>query len=78
MVDDDPLVQVELVPDTDVAPHLGTVKTRRDDKEVFDQLKAWWSFRRGRDLTQWEAFNLLLAAALENERADVPRRGGRL
>ena len=74
----DPILHVELVPDGDVLPNLGTVKTRRDDKEVFDQLKAWWSFRHGRELRQWEAFNLLLVAALENRGADLPRRGGRL
>lgn len=63
---------VELVPDGPVLPPVASLKVRRDDKEVFDQLKAWWSLRRGRDLSQWEAFTLLLAAALESEEARVP------
>ena len=67
----------ELVPDGAVAPNLASVKLRRDDKVVFDQLKSWWSLQAGRELSQPEAFTRLLAAALESEetRLPVPRRG---
>jgi hypothetical protein len=64
---------VELAPDLPLRSPFGSLKVRRDDKEVFDQLKAWWSLRRGRDISQWEAFTLLLAAALEHEEARLPR-----
>jgi hypothetical protein len=63
---------VELVPDGPVVHFLASLQVRRDDKEVFDQLKAWWSLKRGREVTQWEAFTLVLAAALEHEEARVP------
>lgn len=63
----------ELVPDGPVLPNVSSVKIRRDDKEVFDQLQAWWSVTEGRALTQWEAFTILLACACESRRARVPR-----
>lgn len=63
---------VELVPDGPVLPNLSSLKIRRDDKAVFDQLKAWWSLRRAEEITQWEAFTLLLAAALKAEEARLP------
>lgn len=52
----------------DVFPRARTcmVALRREDKEVFDALQAWWHFRHGRRLTQWELFSLVLAEALEN------------
>ena len=62
----------ELAPDGAVAPHLASLKLRKDDKVVFDQLKAWWSLRAGRELSQPEAFTRLLAAALESEDTHVP------
>lgn len=64
--------EFELVPDGPVLPPLASLKLRRDDKAVFDQLKAWWSLRRGRDLSQWEAFTILLGVALEHEEARLP------
>lgn len=69
-----PSAALELVPEGPVLPNLASVKLRRDDKEEFDRLQAWWSCQAGRQLTQWEAFTLLLAAAYESESTRVPRR----
>jgi hypothetical protein len=46
-----------------------TIALRREDKEVFDALQAWWHFRMGERLTQWGLFSLLLEAALDNPHA---------
>lgn len=78
ILEKDPLVAphapaFELTLDGPVLPNLGSLKVRRDDKEAFDRLKAWWSCRAGRELTQWEAFTLLLAAAFESESTRIPR-----
>lgn len=43
-----------------------TIQVLPEDKEVFDALQAWHLFRRGRRLTQWEVFTLLLADGLAN------------
>jgi hypothetical protein len=64
---------LELVPDGPVLPNLSSVKIRRDDKVEFDRLKAWWSVEAGRELSQWEAFTLLLAAAFESDATRIPR-----
>lgn len=60
--------------DVDVSPRraVASVNVRRDDKAVFDALHAWWSVERRRPLTQWEAFSVLLAVALENPEFRVP------
>lgn len=57
---------VELALDVFPQARLATVMLRREDKEVFDALQAWWHFRHGRRLTQWELFSLILAEALED------------
>lgn len=49
------------------------LNVRHEDKAVFDALQAWWSLERGRPLSQWDAFSILLAAALENPALVVPR-----
>ena len=57
----------------EVAPprRTSSVEVRREDKELFDALQAWWLLRHGERLTQWELFTVLLVEALEGE-------GGRL
>lgn len=64
--------EFELVPDLPVVPHLSSLKVRRDDKVVFDQLKAWWSLREGRELSQWETFTRLIAASAASEETRLP------
>lgn len=48
-----------------------SLNIRHEDKAVFDAIQLWASHRRGRALTQWEAFSLILAAALGNKEAEV-------
>lgn len=47
------------------------VNIRHEDKAVFDAIQLWMSHRKGRSLSQWEAFSMVLAAALENKDAEV-------
>ncbi len=57
---------MELALDAFPVARTQVIALRREDKEVFDALQAWWHFRQGKRLTQWELFSLLLADALEN------------
>lgn len=57
---------VELAVETPVVRKTATVQVRPEDKAVFDALQAWWHFRHGSRLTQWELFSLVLAAAVSN------------
>lgn len=57
----------ELVPDLPVRRATATVNIRWDDKTVFDGIKTWLQYERGRPITQWDVFTFILAAALENE-----------
>lgn len=66
--------EFELAIDGPILPNLSCVKIRRDDKAEFDRLKAWWSVERGREITQWEAFTLLIAAAFESDSTRIPRK----
>lgn len=50
---------------------LASVNALRDDKAIFDALQAWWSFRAGRPVHQWEAFQRLLSAALQSGAEDL-------
>ena len=61
----------ELALDAPAEPRLATVQVSREDKAVFDALQAWWLFRRGRRLTQWELFSLLLGDALGNDAGEL-------
>lgn len=67
------------LPRTDGEPRraVTSVNLRHDDKALFDHLHTWWSLQEGRSLRQWDAFSILLAAALDNPRlqrpADLPR-----
>ena len=51
---------------------LTSLNLRRREKAVFDHLHSWWSLRRGQPLSQADAFSILLALALENEKAELP------
>lgn len=61
-------------PRTDGEPRraVTSVNLRYEDKVRFDLLQAYWSHVRGRPIKQWDAFSLLLAAAVQNPHADVP------
>ena len=36
------------------------------DKEVFDAIQWWLTYRTGRPASQWDVFSFILATALEN------------
>lgn len=61
-------------------PGRGTssLNVRHEDKVVFDALQAWWSVEQGRALSQWDAFSVLLALALENPGVRLPGEVRRL
>jgi hypothetical protein len=63
------------IPRTDGLPQRAVtcVNVRREEKAVFDHLVSWWRLECGEELTQWDAFSVLLAAALENPRLEAPR-----
>jgi hypothetical protein len=46
-----------------------------DEKRAFDLLHAWWERSESRDLTQWDAFSILLHRylALDDELPDGMR-----
>ena len=43
------------------------ISVTREDKEAFDAVQAWYSFRAGRRVPHWELFNLVLADALDRQ-----------
>lgn len=51
---------------------LTSLNLRREEKVEFDHLHSWWALRRGRPISQPDAFSILLALALENREADLP------
>jgi len=61
-----PLPPVELAFETPVVQKTSTVQVRPEDKLVFDALQAWWHFRHGKRMTQWELFSVVLACAVAN------------
>lgn len=63
----------ELAVEAPVRRGTATINVRWEDKEVFDAIQRWASHRRGRSLSQWDAFSLVLAAALGNREADLGR-----
>jgi hypothetical protein len=66
--------------DVDVSPRrsVAGVNIRRDEKPIYDALLAWWSVERGRTLTQWEAFSILLSFALTHPELRLPPEVERL
>lgn len=63
-----PQLPVELALETPVVQKTATLQVRPEDKAVFDALQAWWHFRMGKRLTQWELFTIVIAAAVSNEK----------
>jgi len=61
-------------PRTDGTPRrsLTSLNARFEDKAVFDLVHSWWCLRDGRALSQCDAFNRVLALALEHPEADLP------
>lgn len=57
---------VELAFETPVLQKTSAVQVRPEDKQVFDALQAWWHFRHGKKLTQWEMFTIVLTTAVAN------------
>lgn len=46
---------------------------RYHEKRKLDLIQAYWSARLGRALHQWDVISLLLALAVDNAVADLPR-----
>lgn len=63
----------ELALEEPVRRGTASVNVRWEDKVVFDAIQAWASHRKGRYVSQWDAFSLILAAALGNQDAEVGR-----
>lgn len=59
---------------TDGRPHraVTSVNVRHEDKAVFDHLHSFLVIRERRPLSQWDAFSIVLRAALGNPKLDVP------
>lgn len=66
--------RVKDLPQVDGQPRrsLTCVNARFEDKAVFDLLVAWWRLQGQRSLTHWDAFSVLLDAALNDPGLDVP------
>jgi len=47
---------------------------RHEDKRVLALLQSFWEAKLGRDLSHWDVIAILLAAAFENPRLDVPEQ----
>jgi hypothetical protein len=56
-------------------PRFGTVNVRPEDKAVFDAMQQLMSFHRGRSITQWELFTILLADAMTNRKGVLAETG---
>lgn len=65
----------ELVAEAPVRRATACVNVRWEDKEVFDAVRAWLSYRRGRVVSQWDVFSFVLATALENDSSELARAG---
>jgi hypothetical protein len=63
----------ELALEAPVRRGTASINVRWEDKVVFDAIQAWASHRKGRYVSQWDAFSLLLGAALENEASELGR-----
>ena len=53
---------------------LTCINVCRPDKEAFDELQSYWSYRLGKPLAQWDTFTTLLVAAYHPDLADMPPR----
>lgn len=62
------------VPQTDGEPRRpwSSLNVRAGEKRKFDLLHQWWEIEAGRDLTQWDAFSILLSKFLERD-VELPR-----
>lgn len=49
-----------------------SINVRHEDKAVFDHLHSWLVLRERQPLSQWDAFSVVLRAALGNPKLDVP------
>jgi len=49
------------------------VNVRWEDKRIFDAIQLWASHRKGSPISQWDAFSMILAAALSNDDAEISR-----
>lgn len=65
----------DLVFDSNPSRALTSVNVRRDDKDVFDILQAYWTIRKGRALTQWETFTVVLAESLDRHGPELQSLG---
>ena len=57
----------ELVPEDRVRRGTASINVSWADKEVFDAIQWWLTYRMGRPASQWDVFSFLLAAALQNK-----------
>jgi len=51
------------------------INVRPEDKVVLDALQGLLSFHKGRKLSQWDVFTVLLADALTNREGVVAQTG---
>ncbi|MEA3200615.1 MAG: hypothetical protein QOE90_2043 [Thermoplasmata archaeon] len=70
-----PFNPYELALETPPPPRLGSINVRPEDKAVFDAVQKLVSFHRGRSVTQWELFTMLLADAVANKRGLLAETG---
>lgn len=61
----------ELVPEARVRRGTASINVSWPDKEVFDAIQWWLTYRMGRPASQWDVFSFLLAAALENKESPL-------
>jgi hypothetical protein len=67
----------ELVRDRPVRRDLTSLNVERGPKERFERVRAIYSARVGRSLTQWEAFAVLLVEAEERYAFELGALRGR-
>ncbi|HUR69055.1 MAG TPA: hypothetical protein VM370_07390 [Candidatus Thermoplasmatota archaeon] len=61
----------ELVPEEKVRRGTATINVSWADKEVFDAIQWWLTYRMGREATQWDVFSFLLGEALGNRESPL-------
>ncbi|GEM_PF-3887645 len=56
-----------LIMETPLPPRLASINVRPEDKAVFDAMQGLVTFHRGRPVTHWELFTMILADAMTNQ-----------
>lgn len=63
----------ELVPEARVRRGTATINVSYADKEVFDAIQWWITYRLGRPANPWDVFSFLLGEALGNKESPLAK-----